>query len=664
MKKELIFGVAYYDEYMPYERLDKDIEMMKAASINTVRIAESTWSTLEPEEGKYDFTHIDRVLEKMEKVGINVIVGTMTYAVPIWLSEKDDDVLADRKTGKARYGMRQNMNIMNQTYLTCARKTIQKLIEHVAGYKCVIGYQIDNETKHYQAYNVSVQEKFKKYLQEKYKTVENLNRTFGFAYWSNSIASWEELPDVRGTINASYACEYEKFLRLQVSEFLHMQAELVRKYKREDQFITHNFDFEWKKFGYWLAQDGYSYGVQPDCNHFTASKAVDIAGTDIYHPTQKLLTGAEIAFCGDEIRSLKNKNYLVLETQAQAFKEWLPFPGQLRLHAYSHLASGACGLMYWNWHSIHNSFETYWKGLLSHDMETNPTYEEACGIGKEWKEYNQELYGLKKENKVALMVSNETLTALKWFPVDVGLSYNDIVRWIYDSMYELNMECDIISTDMENLDQYQMIVTPALYCISEGHINRLKNFVENGGTLVSTFKSFVADENVTIYHDRQPHGMTDCFGINYNQFTVPDGTKIAGRECSYFMELLKKEGAETVYFYEDDNWGNYTAVSANCFGKGYAYYIGSYLKKDVLKEVLKKAARHAEIKLSSFEWPVIVRNGVNENDKKIHYVLYYSMKEQVIENPYSRVKDILTGQIYEKNAKIPLKPWDVKILKE
>ena len=664
MKKELIFGAAYYDEYMPYERLDKDIEMMKAASINTVRIAESTWSTLEPEEGKYDFTHIDRVLQKMEKAGINVIVGTMTYAVPVWLAEKDDDVLADRKTGKARYGMRQNMNIMNQTYLTCGRKTIQKLIEHVAGYKCVIGYQIDNETKHYQAYNVSVQEKFKKYLQEKYKTVENLNRTFGFAYWSNSIASWEELPDVRGTINASYACEYEKFLRLQVSEFLHMQAELVRKYKREDQFITHNFDFEWKKFGYWLAQDGYSYGVQPDCNHFTASKAVDIAGTDIYHPTQKLLTGAEIAFCGDEIRSLKNKNYLVLETQAQAFKEWLPFPGQLRLHAYSHLASGACGLMYWNWHSIHNSFETYWKGLLSHDMETNPTYEEAGAIGKEWKEHNQELYGLKKKNKIAIMVSNETLTALKWFPVDAGLSYNDIVRWMYDSMYELNMECDIISTDTENLDKYQMIVTPALYCISEGHINRLKDFVQNGGTLISTFKSFVADENVTVYHDRQPHGMTECFGINYNQFTVPDGTKIAGRECLYFMELLKKEEAETIYSYEDDNWGSYTAVSSNCFGKGHAYYIGTYLEKSVLKEVLKKAARHAEIKLSSYEWPVIVRNGVNENGEKMHYVLYYSMKEQIIENPYSRVKDILTGQIYEKNAKIPLKPWDVKILKE
>ena len=109
-----------------------------------------------------------------------------------------------------------------------------------------------------------------------------------------------------------------------------------------------------EKFGADIAQDGYSYGIQPDLNHYEASKAVTIAGTDIYHPTQDELTGAEIAFGGDEIRCLKRKNYLVLETQAQGFKNWTPYPGQLRLCAYSHLASGAMGLLYWNWHSIHN----------------------------------------------------------------------------------------------------------------------------------------------------------------------------------------------------------------------------------------------------------------------------------------------------------------------
>ena len=109
-----------------------------------------------------------------------------------------------------------------------------------------------------------------------------------------------------------------------------------------------------------------------------------MAGVDIYHPSQDDLTGTEIAFGGDMTRSLKQKNYLVLETEAQGYPDWTPYKGQLRLQAYSHLASGANSVMYWHWHSIHNALETYWKGLLSHDFQENETYREACVIGKEF----------------------------------------------------------------------------------------------------------------------------------------------------------------------------------------------------------------------------------------------------------------------------------------
>src|ERR1051325_3153489 len=101
---QLLYGVAYYDEYMPYERLDKDVQMMKDAGINVVRIAESTWSTLEPQDGVFDFSHIDRVLNAMHKAGINVIIGTPTYAVPTWLVRKYPDVLAITPQGPNRYG--------------------------------------------------------------------------------------------------------------------------------------------------------------------------------------------------------------------------------------------------------------------------------------------------------------------------------------------------------------------------------------------------------------------------------------------------------------------------------------------------------------------------------------------------------------------------------
>src|SRR5690606_8173364 len=111
----------------------------------------------------------------------------------------------------------------------------------------------------------------------------------------------------------------------------------------------------------------------------------------------------------------------------------------------SHIASGANMVEYWHWHSIHNSIETYWKGLLSHDFGTNPTYEEAITIGRDFKRLSPKLVNLKKTNEVALLVSNEALTALEWFKLPGGKTdYNDIVRLMYDRLYEMNIGCDVV----------------------------------------------------------------------------------------------------------------------------------------------------------------------------------------------------------------------------
>ena len=314
-----------------------------------------------------------------------------------------------------------------------------------------------------------------------------------------------------------------------MDDFLRWQNDIVREYAREDQFVTQNFDFDWTP--------GWSYGLQPAVDHFSAARTVDLAGTDIYHPTQSRLTGKEIAFGGDMTRSLKGgANYLVLETQAQGQMGWLPYPGQLRLQAYSHIASGALGVMYWHWHSIHNSFETYWKGLLSHDFAPNPTYLESGVVGREWAAHAQSLTGLRKRNRVAVMVSNRALTALQWFTLETGfidgvfgssLTYNDVLRWVYDALFDLNVEVDLISPEEEDLGRYSMILTPALYTASEETIERLARFVAEGGHLVSTFRTAVADEDVTVWHDRAPHALTDTFGMTYNQFSRPDGARLA-----------------------------------------------------------------------------------------------------------------------------------------
>ena len=477
--ERLLYGAAYYEEYLPVDRLEKDVEMMKAAGINVVRIAESTWSTCEPQDGVFDFSHVERVLDAMEQAGISVIIGTPTYAVPTWMVKAYPEVLVTTKQGQGIYGARQIMDITNPVYLFYAERVIRKLMEHTAHRSCVIGFQLDNEAKYYGTAGKKVQQGFVKYLREKFQDdLDAMNHEFGLDYWSNRINAWEDFPDVRGTINGSLGAEFEKYQRTLVDRFLEWQAGIVGEYRREDQFVTQNFDFEWR---------GYSYGVQPSVNHFHAARPLTVAGVDIYHPTQDALTGAEIAFGGDMTRSLKQDNYLVLETEAQGFPCWTPYPGQLRLQAYSHLASGANSVMYWHWHSIHNSFETYWKGLLSHDFEENAAYREAKQIGREFSAYSQHLVNLKKKNSTAILVSNEALTALEWFPINAGsdasvpVKYNDIVRWIYDALYRMNIECDFVWPDSENIEEYDWVIVSALYAAPEALLHRLNRYVEAGG---------------------------------------------------------------------------------------------------------------------------------------------------------------------------------------
>lgn len=676
--KELLYGAAYYDEYMPYDRLDKDVEMMKKAGINTVRIAESTWSTCEPQPGEFDFSHVERVMDAMEEAGINVIIGTPTYAVPTWMVKAHPDVLAETVKGRGIYGARQIMDITHPVYLFYAERVIRELMKCTAHRKCVIGFQLDNETKYYGTAGKNVQEQFVKYIREKFHDdLDAMNYEFGLDYWSNRINAWEDFPDVRGTINGSLGAEFEKFQRTLVDKFLGWQADIVNEYRREDQFVTHNLDFEWR---------GYSYGIQPYVNHLHASQCLTIAGTDIYHPTQDDLTGVEIAFGGDLIRSLKQDNYLVIETEAQGFPGWTPYKGQLRLQAYSHLASGANSVMYWHWHSIHNACETYWKGILSHDFQENATYREACIIGNEFARLGKHLVNLKKKNEVAVLVSNEALTALNWFRIQEqapgadakSIYYNDVMRWMYDTLYHMNIECDFIWPESENLDQYKAIVVPALYAAPDELLIRLNQYVENGGTLIASFKTAFANENVKVSHEVQPHILSNCFGVHYDQFTFPKNVGLTGEvipektdqkgnahpAANVFMELLVSEGAEVLASYEHYNWKDYAAITRNHYGKGQAVYIGCMTDEETLKSVYKAVLPEAGVEIPEYHYPIIVRKGLNDLGKTVCYFLNYSGMELEMPYDYKNGIELLENTAVENGTALQMPAWGVKIVEE
>ena len=662
----LLYGVAYYDEYMPYDRLDKDVRMMKEAGINVVRIAESTWSTLEPQEGVYDFSHIDRVLNAMNGAGIQVIIGTPTYAVPTWLVKKYPDVLAITSRGQNQYGPRQNMDITNKHFLEHAEKVIRRLLEHVKDHPAIIGYQVDNETKAYGTAGPEVQKMFVEYIKKKFLSLDSVNKAFGLDYWSNRINTWEDFPSMVGSINASQIAEFAKFQRKLVTDYLAWQAAIVNEYKRPGQFITQNFDLDWK---------GYSFGIQPEVDHFAAARALDIAGVDIYHPSQDALTGLEISFGGDVARSMKGgKNYLLLETEAQGFPQWVPYPGQLRLQAFSHLACGANMVEYWHWHSIHNSIETYWKGLLSHDFEPNPTYDEAKTIGRDFQRLSPNLINLKVQNKVAILFSNEALTAFNQFrPGREG--YNDVLRSLYDALFRMNVGVDFVDPTTTNIEGYKLLVVPSLYAAPDSLLHRLNRFVKNGGHIVFTFKSGFSDQHVKVRDSRQPGIINASCGIYYNEFTVPENVSLkddpfqAGREnnkVSTWMELITPVTAKVLAYYDHPVWGKYAAVTENNYGKGRAVYIGCVTSSEVTEKILTDAVKKASLwtQAQTLHFPTITKQGVNARGKTIHYLFNYSGASTTVSYPFSGGRELLRDEKIEKNTRLELEPWAVRIIEE
>ena len=638
---------------------------MLAANINVVRIGESTWSTYEPQDGQFDFSKLTYTIQKMTAAGIKVIVGTPTYAFPTWLARKYPEVLVENNGQRKPYGARQIMDITNPTFRHYAERIIRRMLSVTKKYDNVIGYQIDNETKHYGTASQNVQQGFIKYIKDKYHgDLDRFNHDFGLDYWSNRINAWEDFPSIIGTINGSLAGAFSHYQRLLVTDYLQWQLNIVREYLHDDQFITHNFDFEWR---------GYSFGIQPDVDHFSAAKAVDVMGIDVYHPSQRQLTGAEISFAGDEARSIKQNNYLVLETQAQAFKQWTPYPGQLYQQAFSHVASGAKMVEYWHWHSIHNSFETYWKGLLSHDFAPNPVYDEAKKVGADFKRLSPKLVSLNIKSRVAFIVDNDSLTATSsdWYEFGIGKDkYNDVFRRLYDSFYRQNIRTDILDTTTVELNKYDLLVIPMLYVCSDAFLEKLNEYVKNGGHILYTFKDGVTDQNVKVRTTSQPGIICQSVGAHYEIFVDPNGEKIS--DCSgifadddptisEWAELLVSDGAKVLATY-DNHWKQYAAITENHYGKGMTWYLGCWTNSEIIDDLVSHIAQILNLLLPYHQsFPIIVKSAVNQEQRKIDFLFNYSDREQKVKLPVAG-KEMINDKLVKRGQVVTIKPWGLNII--
>jgi beta-galactosidase len=668
----ILYGVAYYHEYMPYERLDKDVQMMKEAGISVVRVGESTWSLFEPREGEFEFSWMDRIIDKFHEAGIKVILGTPTYSIPAWLWYKHPEVLLEFKNGrKAKYGIRQNMDITNPTYLFYAERIIRKMMEHYASHPGIIGYQVDNETTSRGVNNYDFQVSFVNYLKKKYKTPQNLNKIWGLNYWGMTINSWEEVPPRDGVTNTGYKLEWARFNRIAVANFLKWQSAIVQEYKRNDQFITHCF----------------MPAVQ-DVDQLESASKMDVMGVNIYHDVQDKLTGNEIAFSGDYFRSVKNTNYLVTETNAQTIGwnstiQHPPYPGQLRQNVFAHIGSGANMVEYWHWSSIHYGQETYWKGVLSHDLQPNRAYSEVSKTAHELKRFGKKLVNLKKKNDVAILFSHDSNDALNFMPFngdgspwsdsESSVYRNQLVAQFHRVLYQNNVGVDFVFSERPDFDKYKLVIIPSLYIASDELLNKINNYIKNGGHVIMQFKSGFCDENSMVRPMLAPGPLREACGFyyqefsNFKEFPLKDNPYgVADNVAKDWMEFIIPETAKPLAYYDHPFFSNYPAITINNYGKGTLLYEGSIFSDEIQTKIIKQELTRAGIDSPDFNlsWPLIVKSGKNDYGNKVHFYYNYSSEEKEFSYPHPSGKELVSDKLVTKGESLKIDPWGVLIIEE
>lgn len=671
----VLYGAAYYHEYMPYERLDKDVQMIKAAGFNVVRLGESTWSLWEPEDGRFDTAWMDRVVDAMGKAGIKVIMGTPTYSIPAWMARQHPEILATKFNGaKNTYGMRQNMNTDSPAYRFYAERLIRRIVAHYKDNPNVIGWQVDNETASYGAANDDVFVRFQHYLEKKFGTPENLSRAWFLNYWGQDLHSWTDLPRPDGAQSTGYKLEWSRWSQMRVTDFLHWQAQLVRESAGPRQFVTHDF----------------AGSLHGDVNEGAVAQKLDVAGVNIYHwGTQDQYNGAAQKLDGDFTRSLKGGNFLVTETNAQTTDwsssfQYPPYDGQFRQDVYTHLSNGADMVEYWHWASIHANQETYWKGVLSHDLEPNRAYAEMSRTGKELQKVGQHLVGLRIRNDVAILWSRDSLNAIndmpfakqsQWGGGGSNADYGSEVRQIHRALYDLNVGTDFVFPDTADLSAYKVLIVPMLYIADDALLQRIAEFVRKGGHVVMGMKSGFANENAAVRWTMAPGPLRQVLGFHYQEFSnLAQPLALKGdpyqagddNKVRHWAEFLQLDTAKALAWYDHPFFGRWPAITANQYGAGKAVYEGTYLSDKLQKAVLQSVLQEKGLIGPDQQLPAHIqaRTGVNRFGKTVRYYFNYSGSPATFTYRHKAGTDLLTSRAVKGDETVTLAPWDLVIVEE
>jgi len=435
----------------------------------------------------------------------------------------------------------------------------------------------------------------------------------------------------------------------------------------------------WHNLGYYPEAKDYVLNMPMFYNldQVESFRQMQYPAINVYHEVQDDQDGQFVAWSGDFMRSVAKGNYIITETNAQGTgwsSQWQfpPYDGQLRQNVYSHLASGSNMVSYWHWSTLHYGQETYWRGVLGHELEPNRVYNEFAATAKELQKIGKQLVNLKKENKVAILYSHDSYHALKFMPYSDKDNYP--AEMVHKALYNQNIETDVIPCDkIIDFSGYKMLVIPPLYVAADSLLESIDQFVKEGGHVVMMLKSGYCNNHSAVRAMRSPGPLRKACGFYYQEYSTISDMQLKddpfqlgkSNHIGEWYEFLIPETAKPLAFADHPFFGRWPAITENSYGKGKLTYIATYPSQELLEKVIGRAAGEAGVlPQTEYRFPIIFRTGKNSLGKTIRYVFNYSNEEKTIQYPYSDGIELLSGQKVQKKGELFLKPSDVLIVSD
>ncbi|MBT2514611.1 beta-galactosidase [Arthrobacter sp. ISL-30] len=684
----LLFGVAYYPEYHLTHRLTEDLDLMHSAGINVIRVGESVWSTWEPRDGEFDLAWLAPVLDAAHERGIQVILGTPTYAIPPWLQTAHPEIAAERRPGeKIPWGARQEVDYTNPAFLFHAERVIRAVLGRYAGHPAIIGYQVDNEPGLELFHNHGVFVRFVRSLKAQYGDVETLNREWGLTYWSHRIGDWSELWRPHGNTFPQYDLAWRRFQAELTTNFISWQAGLVAEYSRPDQFVTTCLQYprraldDQKLFeNLNIGAGNPYYGMQ---EHLNAARKLD-------QPNYWTTTGVARLFRqADRMYSSKQSRYLVTETNAQSIgtgdQNFPPYPGQLKQSAYALVSRGAAMIEYWHWHTLPYGAETYWGGVLPHSLKPGRVYAEVADIGAEFKQLGKTLDGYEPDADVAILWSNPSRFAMQFMPPlhSKGKGDDESYERIVDAFHRgviggggqariLHVSQAHESGAAELARAFPILVGAGLYITSDQDLQLLRDYVRLGGHLIVGPRTAYADDEARARVAVAPDTLSGLAGSWYEEYSnleapvrvisAPGGLDLD--ETAYaeaWIDGLQLDGADVLAQYDHPRFGDFPAVTTQQHGHGRITMVGCVPTTGLARGIFRWAAPTAvaEELAGDLHLPLYASSGQVSDGRRAWFIFNWGWDKQEITLSLP-VLDAVSGTSYEAGTNLSLGAWSTR----